>query len=149
MTKDQPADFDISYEVTRFVVKVRARTLSQLGQIHPDLDYGTFLFFLAICDAPDGIRSAALAEQFGVHKSTASRTVASLDSMGLIQRSPDPDDGRAQRLVAKPEAMQVVSQLRVGGRRWLASLLSDWSDDEVSLFRAKLARFNDAADRAQ
>ncbi len=149
MTKDQPADFDIHYEVTRFVVKVRARTLSQLGQIHPDLDYGTFLYFLAICDAPEGTRGTELAEHFGVHKSTVSRAVTHLDSMGLIRRSVDPHDGRAQLLMAQPEAVEVVSKLRVGGRQWLASLLSDWSAEEVSQFRVSLARFNDASDKAE
>ena len=148
MTKHQPADFDITYEVTRFVVKVRTRTLSQLSRIHPDLEYGNFLFFLAICDAPDGIRATALAEHFGVHKSTVSRAVTQLDSMDLIRRSPDPQDGRAQLLVAQPEAVKAVSELRVEGRQWLAALLSDWSDEEVSQFRANLARFNDAADQA-
>ncbi|MEO6605929.1 MAG: MarR family transcriptional regulator [Aeromicrobium sp.] len=149
MTNDLPADLDVYFEASRFVVKARARTLSQLKEIHPELDYGTFLFFLAICDAPDGIRGSSLAGLFGVHKSTASRAAANLDSMGLIRRATDPQDGRAQRLIATSKGAKVVEALRVEGREWLASLLSDWSADELSQFAANLARVNAAWDKVE
>ena len=66
MTREIPHDLDVDYELTRFVRRVRTRGMSRLGEIHPQLDYGTFLFLLAICDATDGVRGSELAEQLGV-----------------------------------------------------------------------------------
>ncbi len=147
MTREIPHDLDVDYELTRFVRRVRTRGMSRLGEIHPQLDYGTFLFLLAICDATDGVRGSELAEQLGVHKSTASRAVSTLDSLGLVQRIADPDDGRAQRLMPEPEARANVEAFRQRSHVWLSTILADWSADEIGNFASSLARLNDAAEQ--
>lgn len=147
MTREIPHDLDVDYELTRFVRRVRTRSMSRLGEIHPQLDYGTFLFLIAICDATDGVRGSELAEQLGVHKSTASRAVSTLDSLGLVQRIPDPDDGRAQRLVPDPGARAKVDAFRQKSHVRLSAILSDWTADEITTFAAGLARLNDAAEQ--
>jgi DNA-binding MarR family transcriptional regulator len=147
MTRDLPADLDVDYELTRFVRRVRARSMRRLSEIDPKLDYGTFLFLIAICDAPDGIRGSELAESLGVHKSTASRAIASLEGLGLINRVPDPEDGRAQLLVAEPQAQARLAAYRQRSHSWLSEILSDWDADEVTAFARSLSRLNDAAEQ--
>jgi DNA-binding MarR family transcriptional regulator len=147
MTNELPADLDVDFELTRFIRRVRARSLRQLPDIHPSLDYGMFTFLLAICDAPDGIRGSELAEGLDVHKSTASRAISALERLGLVERVPDPDDGRAQLLVAQPDALAKVEAYRRGAHQRISAVLSDWTAEEVSTFARSLSRLNDASER--
>lgn len=149
MTSDMPAglDVDVEVELTRFVRRTRARSLRYLSEIHAKLDYGMFTFLLAICDAPEGIRGSELAEDLNVHKSTASRAVTSLEKLGLVVRVPDPDDGRAQLLVAQPEAQRDVDNFRRRGHERLQAILADWTPEEIQVFATSLTRLNEASER--
>ena len=147
MTSDLPADLDVDFELTRFVRRVRARSLRHLADIHPKLDYGTFTFLLAICDAPDGIRGSELAGGLGVHKSTASRAVATLERLGLVTRVPDPDDGRAQLLVATAGAQVSVAEYRRTSHAQLMAALEDWDPEEIRTFARSLTRLNEGVER--
>jgi DNA-binding MarR family transcriptional regulator len=144
MTHELPVDVD--FELTRFVRRVRARSLRNLEAIHPKLDYGTFTFLLSICDAEDGIRGSEVAEQLGVHKSTASRAIATLERLGLVSRIPDPDDGRAHLLMVEPEALERVNAFRRISHEALQSLLDDWTPEEIATFARSLTRLNDRAE---
>ncbi|MET0822044.1 MarR family winged helix-turn-helix transcriptional regulator [Aeromicrobium endophyticum] len=146
MTNELPAGLDVDVELTRFVRRVRKRTLRHLAEIHPKLDYGNFTFLLAIVDAPDGIRGSELAEDLGVHKSTASRSIATLERLGLVSRVPDPDDGRAQLLVAEPVAVERIEAYRRTTHERLATMLDDWTPDEITSFARSLTRLNDRAE---
>lgn len=149
MTSDMPADLDVDVEVelTRFVRRTRARSLRYLSEIHPKLDYGMFTFLLAICDAPEGIRGSELAEDLDVHKSTASRAITSLEKLGLVERIPDPDDGRAQLLVAQPDAQRGVDEYRRRSHERLHTVLSDWTPEEIRVFATSLTRLNEASEQ--
>lgn len=147
MTSDLPADLDVDFELTRFVRRVRARSMRHLSDIHPKLDYGTFTFLIAICDAPDGIRGSELAESLGVHKSTASRAVATLERLGLVTRVADPDDGRAQLLVATSTALADVLEYRRASHERLMEVLEDWDPEEIRTFARSLTRLNEGVER--
>ncbi|MCW2838738.1 MAG: MarR family transcriptional regulator [Aeromicrobium sp.] len=147
MTSDLPADLDVDFELTRFVRRVRARSMRHLAEIHPKLDYGTFTFLLAICDAPDGIRGSELAEGLGVHKSTASRAIATLERLDLVNRIPDPDDGRAQLLVPTPPTAQRVGDYRRRSHERLVAIMEHWDPEDVRLFARSLTRLNEGAEQ--
>ena len=147
MTRDLPADLDVDYELTRFVRRVRARSMRSIGSIHPSLDYGSFMFLIAICDAKDGIRGSELAEDLGVHKSTASRAISTLERIGLVSRVPDREDGRAHLLVGEPVAIERLADYRRASHGRVQEILSGWTPDEVALFGRSLARLNDEAEQ--
>jgi DNA-binding MarR family transcriptional regulator len=147
MTSELPADLDVDFELTRFVRRVRARSMRHLGDIHPNLDYGMFTFLLAICDAPDGIRGSELAEGLGVHKSTSSRAIASLERLGLVTRVADPDDGRAHLLVPTPATRESVGDYRRKSHERVIAIMEDWDPEEVRAFARSLTRLNEGAER--
>lgn len=146
MNRDLSDFVDVDVELARFIRRIRVQSLRRIEKIHPKLDYGTFLFLIVIVDSTGGIRGSELAESLGVHKSTASRAIASLERMALVSRVPDPDDGRAQLLVAEPAAISALEDYRNSSRARLGEVLADWSQDEVESFSRSMARLNDTAE---
>ena len=147
-SREAPSGFDVDYEIVRFVRRARAYAMSHIiGEIHEELDYSTFLLLLAICDAPDGVRASQIAEDMRVHKSTVSRAVATLERLGLVERTTHPDDARAQLLTVPDDARQRVELLRKQAHAQLQELLADWSPEELASFARQLGRLNDAAEK--
>lgn len=76
-----------------------------------------------------GPQSAArLADEVGVDRSGTSRYADRLEDAGLIQRSPDPHDGRATLLSLTPEGSKAVTALRASLTQHLAGKIEDWPD---------------------
>ena len=88
----------------------RARAISSrlAGQLHPDLD-GAAFGLLALLQDAGPLRASDLVARLGLDKSTVSRQVASLVGLGLVDRSADPDDGRAQVLTPSAEDPKVLT----------------------------------------
>lgn len=137
---------DVDHELTRLLRRSRTRGLKLAAEIHESLDFTSYLLLVAIVDKGDGLRGSDLAETFAVHKSTISRSIATLERLGLVERVPDPDDGRAQLLTPSAEAARRVNRIKERGQGWLASILAEWSDEDRAAFAAGLARFNAAAE---
>jgi len=141
-------DFDVDVQFTRFIRRARLRTMHALAQISSDLDYSSYLFLSTIHDARDGVRASELADAFDVHKSTVSRSVATLEKLGLVVREPDPEDGRAQLLTATPEAAERLRRFRAESSAWFAGLLEGWTADEQATLARMIRRLNETPDPA-
>jgi DNA-binding MarR family transcriptional regulator len=100
------------------------------------------LLFQLVSDGPR--RSSSLAEAACVDPSTVSRQVAQLVKAGLVERQPDPEDGRASLLVATERGRAAYAAKMVHRQRMFAHVLDGWSDDDVDALTALLARFNDS-----
>ncbi len=94
------------------------------------------------------VRASVMAERFAIDKGAISRQVAHLESLGLVERRPDPHDGRATQLHATEQAVARMKEVAARRREWLDERLGDWSEDELSGFVRELARYNSALDRA-
>lgn len=75
--------------------------------------------------------------------STVSRHVAQLVRTGLVERKPDPLDGRAVQLVPTPAGHDVVSRMGQQRDAVLAGVLSGWDESEITHLTTLLHRFND------
>ncbi len=121
--------------VTRLLHVAKA----QAPRRHPQVDPMAYPLLFNLKRRP--MRVSALAEAAHVDVSTVSRQVSTLVELGLVERGPDPDDGRAQALSVTDEGEALLVAIRDGRDRWLQQLLTDWSDDDVRLFSDHLARF--------
>ena len=72
----------------------------------------------------EGMRMSDLAERLQVTPGAVTQLVQQLETMGLVERSPDPTDGRAVIVRPTPEAEAGYE----AGRRRIAELEQRWKD---------------------
>lgn len=87
------------------------------------------------------MRPTALAEALGTGASYISKIVGRLESDGLVARTTDPSDRRAN-LISLTEAGETAARgVYVLGDRMIAEVLEDWSDDDVRRYTELTERF--------
>lgn len=91
-------------------------------------------------------RTTALADALHADPSTVSRQTAALVREGLVERRPDPDDGRACRLAATDRGERVFEHNRHRRDVHIAQILRGWTPAEVTALTGLLDRFNTAAE---
>ena len=123
----------------RRVIGERARS------VHPDLQSSSYLM-LTWLDQHGAQRASAMADAFGIDKGAISRQVQHLLDLGLVDRTPDPDDGRATLVSVSAEASVRIAEVNDDRRRWLDDRLGDWPDSDLSEFVRMLSSYNAALD---
>lgn len=125
----------------RRVIGLRARA------VHEDLQPASYLMLSYLSDNGP-TRSSAIAETFEIDKGAISRQVQHLVDLGLVDRSPDPIDGRATLVAASADAVRRLADVAELRRAWLDEQLGDWTSEELSDFVQELARYNEALNRS-
>lgn len=82
-----------------------------------------------------------------VEASTASRLVDRAVRSGLVQRAPSPSDSRRTELTLTDAAHTIRERATTFRTGWLASVLADWSPDDVTVFAAALTRFASSVEK--
>ena len=113
--------------------------------VHPDLQPASYLMLTHLSTSGPQ-RSSMLSEKFGVDKGAISRQVQHLCDLGLLEREPDPEDGRATLVSASADAVHRMQAVDRDRRRWLEDKLSEWSEEDLRDFVSGLARYNAALD---
>lgn len=141
-----PADSSAAFarlegEIGLLLRRSRAISARLARELHPDLD-GAAYGLLALLQDTGPLRASTLVTRLGLDKSTVSRQVTSLVDLGLVERAPDPADGRAQVLTASAEGSARLSRIRNARRaRWEADM-ADWLQEDVVRLGELLARLN-------
>lgn len=94
-------------------------------------------------------RQGELAAVVLLDTSTVSRYVGQLVKAGLVERRPDPDDGRAVQLAATPAGEEAARRMVERRNRVFATVVADWDDDDVHTLTRLLARLNDDVETAR
>jgi DNA-binding MarR family transcriptional regulator len=87
------------------------------------------------------VRLSDLAAELGVDVSTVSRQVQALEHKGLVDREPDPDDGRAMLLQLTRKGKAVRSKMQAAWQETIAGVLVNWKPADISEFAVLLDRF--------
>ena len=88
--------------------------------MHPDLDSAGYAVLVAVRDlaaAGGGARGGDISDVLGLHKSTTSRNLTTLEDLGLIERIPDPADARARQVRLTTAGCRGAGALGVGSAR--------------------------------
>jgi DNA-binding MarR family transcriptional regulator len=133
-------------QVAVLIRRVRRVIGERARAVHPDLQPASYLM-LSHLVASGPQRSSVLSEHFGVDKGAISRQVQHLLDLGLLDREPDPADGRASLVSASADAVKRMEAVSRERRRWLDEGLSEWSEHELRDFVTGLSRYNSALDR--
>jgi DNA-binding MarR family transcriptional regulator len=148
MTADAETAFRrLERELGFLLRRARALQARTAAQLHPDLEPAA-LGLLALLQDEGPLRASDLVALLGLDKSTVSRQVTTLVELGLVDREPDPDDGRAQVLRPSATGAQRLADVRAGRRAYLRAELGDWPAEDVDALGELLERYNRTMSRA-
>jgi DNA-binding MarR family transcriptional regulator len=116
----------------RLILAANAERLS------PGLLPGAYKVFTTIVRR-ESVTISALAESMMMDKGQLSRTVRELEHLGLVHRTPDPEDGRSSLLSATSQGLERLAEARRPYEKSLVTTLADWPVEEIETL-ARLLR---------
>jgi DNA-binding MarR family transcriptional regulator len=144
-------DLDLADEVSGQLIRLLRlmdRKQAQYQAEHPDaVERATYVLLVHLVKGGPQ-RAGALAEAVHSDPSTISRQVAHLVRLGLVERTADPEDGRATLLAATDEGRRVFEENRRVRIERIAEMLDDWSVADRHKLAELLGRFTTAFEKA-
>ena len=125
----------LEHEMGVLVRRIRRMIAERARMVHPDLSPVAYSMLMALNDSGPR-RASDLVELFSIDKGAVSRQVQALLELGLIERSPDPEDRRAAILAITDEGLASAGRRSPprGGARSVARL-EEWSDEDLRRLR--------------
>ena len=141
-TGRQAAAESVERELVMMFRRARNVSTSVAAQVHPDLDPASYSLLLMVDDA-GSLRGMDVADRTGLDKSTVSRQIATLVELDLLERVPDPDDGRARRIQLSASGRDRLAAARTKRREYMRGQFASWQTEDMQEFGRLLARFNE------
>lgn len=107
------------------------------------------MFLLASIAEQGPVRLSDLATATNLDRSIASRQADALVRARLVDRLPDPSDGRAALLRPSRRGRSVLTKLRAERERWLANAVRSLEPEEISALARLLPRLAEAIETAE
>ncbi|WP_027859940.1 MarR family winged helix-turn-helix transcriptional regulator [Marmoricola sp. URHB0036] len=136
----------LEHEMGVLVRRIRRLIAERARMVHPDLSPVAYSMLMALNDSGPR-RASDLVDIFSIDKGAVSRQVGALLDLGLIERSPDPEDRRAAILAITEEGSRRLGTIAEMRRREVLERLSGWSDEDLQAFVDVMARYNNALER--
>ena len=117
-------------EFSELITRFRKVIAENAHRVSPGMLPGAYKVFTSIVRC-EPVTQAALAEQLAVDKGQLSRTVRELEELGLVERAPDPADGRSSLLSPTPEGLARLVAARAPQQGTLQASLEEWDLDDI------------------
>lgn len=138
------ADDDVSGRLALAVGRLSRRIRSATG----DLSHGQLSALSTIVNNGP-LRPSEIAAFEVVAAPTITRVVADLEVRGLIERTPDPDDGRSFFVAGTEAGRELLLAARSDRTRAVAAILAELTPEQVAALRAALPALERAASIAR
>jgi DNA-binding MarR family transcriptional regulator len=133
----------LEHEVGVLLRRIRRVIGERARLVHPELTTSAYFLLGTLCEQGPK-RASELSELFHLDKGAVSRSVHQLIELGLVERQPDPEDGRASILRASEAGRSKMDAVTEHRRRQLSGRLGEWGAAELQEFVAQLTRYNAA-----
>jgi DNA-binding MarR family transcriptional regulator len=131
----------LQYQTALFARRAERVRMAGAGDQPHSIDRAAYLLLNRLeREGPVGVKALALA--MGIDSSTVTRQVAPLVENGLVDRVPNPNDGRAVLLALSEFGRERLHQVRASRQALMRELLADWSPEDREQFASLLTRFN-------
>jgi DNA-binding MarR family transcriptional regulator len=129
-------------ELTVLFRRARAASADLARAVHPGLEAAAYGLLVRLAEV-EPERATDLAAYFGVGKATMSRQLRALEELGLVDREPDPADGRAYLMRMTAEGRARFARVRRLRRERYLGQLAAWDPGDVAELARLLHRLND------
>jgi DNA-binding MarR family transcriptional regulator len=139
---------ELEVELSRLLRRARSAQQRTAAEVHPDLDSAGYAVLVAVRElaaAGGGARGGDISDVLGLHKSTTSRNLTTLEELGLVERIPDPADARARQVRLTTAGTEALDNVAVGRRERLRARLASWDAQDVTALARLLRLLNDTA----
>ena len=117
-------------EFGELINRFRRIITENANRVSPGMLPGAYKVFTTIVRR-ESITLSTLAETLTADKGQISRTVRELEQLGLIQRTPDPEDGRSSLLSPTPFGLERLAEARAPQESLLVDALEEWPVDDI------------------
>jgi DNA-binding MarR family transcriptional regulator len=117
-------------EFGELINRFRRVIADNANRVSPGMLPGAYKVFTTIVRR-ESITLSALAETLMADKGQISRTVRELEQLGLVERTPDPADGRSSLLSPTPEGLTRLAEARAPQESALVDALEEWPIDDI------------------
>lgn len=117
-------------EFSELITHFRRLITENAHRVSPGMLPGAYKAFTTIARC-EQLTASALAERMLMDKGQLSRTVRELEALELIERTPDPRDGRSSLLRLTPHGTERLAAARIPQEGMLMRTLQDWSISDI------------------
>lgn len=122
--------------------RARSNSYKVARRVHPDMEPAAY-GLLVILQREGSMRLTELAASIGVGKPSVSRQIAMLEQLGLVQKTADPLDGRAQSITLTPDGSRQLSTAQAARKEAFHHLMEDWKVDDITSLGSLIAQLNE------
>lgn len=124
---------------------VAARNTAPRLEDDVDVDVTAYPVLFVVAGAGT-VRISDIATTLHNDVSTVSRQVSALVAVELLEKSADPNDGRASVVSLTERGRDALDRIQASRAAWFQGLLSDWQSPETAAFVDRLRELGDVLD---